>query len=102
VQRERGQPPPPPRWGRAPGSNFYALGITRCVYLNPTPPPGPRSASGVADGGYPLARQSRMKSTTPCRCSLPIWVAHMQGQRVDLVNAPTKRQVVKNLPAPCA
>jgi hypothetical protein len=46
------------------------LAITRSVYLNPTPPPGPRKRG--EDGGYPLARQSGMKSTTPCRCHLPM------------------------------
>jgi hypothetical protein len=69
-----------------------------------TPPPGPRKRG--AGGGFPLARQSEIKSTTPCQCDLPMDSSNARTTRVisvDLVNAPTKQQVVvKDLPAPCA
>jgi hypothetical protein len=46
------------------------LATARYVHPNPTPPSGLRKRG--AGGGYPLARQSRMEPTTPCRCGLPV------------------------------
>jgi hypothetical protein len=42
-------------------------------------PPGPRKR-GV-DDGHPLARQSRMKSTTPWRCNLPMYSSNARTTR---------------------